>query len=203
MAAPRFAPDADNVLPITEGDWFPDDVASRFRRFVRVAFGEERLEENMAFVESALGKDVRRWLLKDFWADHLKRYRKRPIYWLFSSPKGTFNALVYLHRYRPETVGVVLNDYLRPLRDKLEAARVGAEAMSRAEAASPRERTAALKQADALARQVAELDGYERDTLYPLAQRRIALDLDDGVRANYPKLGRALRPIPGLADAED
>lgn len=109
---PRFMPDEDNVIPVLDGEWFADDVTERLRQFLRVTFGQEHYEENLAFIEKALGKDVRKYFLKDFYADHVKRYKKRPIYWLFSSPKGTFNALVYLHRYRPDTVSVVLQ-YLR------------------------------------------------------------------------------------------
>jgi type II restriction/modification system DNA methylase subunit YeeA len=86
---------------VLDGDWFADDISERFRKFLRVTFGEAQLQENLAFIESALGKDIRKWFLKDFFDDHVKRYKKRPIYWLFSSPKGSFNALIYMHRYRP------------------------------------------------------------------------------------------------------
>jgi len=114
-----FMPDIDNVIPILESDWFPDDISERFRKFLRVTFGEEHYEENLTFIEKALGKDIRKYFLKDFYNDHIKRYKKRPIYWLFSSPKGSFNALIYMHRYSPDTVSVVLNDYLREFRTKL------------------------------------------------------------------------------------
>ncbi|MBW7886074.1 MAG: BREX-1 system adenine-specific DNA-methyltransferase PglX [Caldilineaceae bacterium] len=106
----RFMPDRDNVLPILEGEWFEDDIAGRFKRFLRVTFGDEHYAENLAFLEDALGRDIRSYFLRDFYDDHVKRYQKRPIYWLFSSPKGSFNALIYMHRYRPDTVSVVLND---------------------------------------------------------------------------------------------
>ncbi|MCK9247209.1 MAG: BREX-1 system adenine-specific DNA-methyltransferase PglX, partial [Anaerolineaceae bacterium] len=111
---PSFPADDDNVIPMLDGDWFTDDIAERFRKFLRVAFGEEHYEANLKFVEKALGKngkarDIRDYFLKDFYSDHVKRYKKRPIYWLFSSPKGSFNALIYMHRYRPDTVSVVLN----------------------------------------------------------------------------------------------
>ena len=123
---PTFEPDADNVIPVLDGDWFADDIAARFRHFLRVTFGEEHFQENLAFVEEALGKDIRKYFTRDFFNDHVKRYKKRPIYWLFSSPKGTFNALIYMHRYRPDTVSVVLNDYLREFRSKLEGLPPGA-----------------------------------------------------------------------------
>src|SRR5690554_2106725 len=124
---PTFTPDKDNVIPMLDGDWFADDITERFRRFLRVTFGEEHYEENLRFIEAALnvkGKrsySLRDYFLSEFYTDHLKRYKKRPIYWLFSSPKGSFNALIYMHRYRPDTVSVVLNDYLREFRAKLLA----------------------------------------------------------------------------------
>ncbi len=111
----RFMPDRDNAIPILDGDWFEDDIVGRFRQFLRVAFGEEHFADNLAFVEAALGRDLRSFFLREFYDDHLKRYKKRPIYWLFSSAKGSFNVLIYMHRYRPDTVSVVLNGYLREL----------------------------------------------------------------------------------------
>ena len=117
---PSFMPNQDNVIPMLDGDWFTDDITERFRQFLRIAFGEAHYEENLAFIEAAMGKDVRKYFLKDFYNDHLRRYKKRPIYWLFSSPKGSFNALIYLHRYRPDTVSVVLQ-YLRDFRKNLAA----------------------------------------------------------------------------------
>jgi hypothetical protein len=198
-----FAPDADNVIPVLDGDWFADDIAARFRRFLRVSFGEVCFQENLAFIEKALGKDVRKYFTRDFFNDHVKRYKRRPIYWLFSSPKGTFNALIYLHRYRPDTVGVVLNDYLREFRSKLEAHRRAQEALSISGDASPAQKTKALKEIEATAKQIEEVDAWERDVLFPLATQKIEIDLDDGVKANYPRFGAALKPIKGLNDAED
>lgn len=200
---PSFMPDEDNVIPVLDGDWFADDVTERFRRFLRVTFGEEHFQENLAFVEEALGKDIRRYFTRDFFNDHVKRYKKRPIYWLFSSSKGTFNALIYMHRYRPDTVSVVLNDYLREFRSKLEAHRRAQEALSISGDASPAQKTKALKEIEATARQIEELDAWERDVLFPLATQKIEIDLDDGVKANYPKFGAALKPIKGLNDSDD
>lgn len=200
---PSFMPDEDNVIPVLDGDWFADDITDRFRRFLRVAFGEEHFQENLAFVEEALGKDIRRYFTRDFFNDHVKRYKKRPIYWLFSSPKGTFNALIYMHRYRPDTVSVVLNDYLREFRSKLEAYRRAQEALSISGDASPAQKTKALKEIEATARQIEELDAWERDVLFPLATQKIEINLDDGVKANYPKFGAALKPIKGLNDLDD
>ena len=200
---PTFEPDADNVIPVLDGDWFVDDIAARFRRFLRVTFGEAKFQENLAFIEEVLGKDIRRYFTRDFFNDHLKRYKKRPIYWLFSSPKGTFNALIYMHRYRPDTVSVVLNDYLREFRSKLEAHRRAQEALSISGEATPAQKTKALKEIEATARQIEELDVWEREVLFPLATKKIEIDLDDGVKANYPKFGAALKPIKGLNGLDD
>ncbi|PTQ10050.1 SAM-dependent methyltransferase [Sphingomonas oleivorans] len=200
---PSFEVDADNVIPVLEGDWFADDITERFRKFLRVTFGDERFAENLAFIEESLGKDLRRYFTRDFFNDHVKRYKKRPIYWMFSSPKGSFQALIYMHRYRPDTVSVVLNDYLREFRNKLEAHRKGLETLSVSTEATPAQRTKALKEVGEVTKVIEELDGYERDVLYPLATQKIEVDLDDGVKANYPKFGAALKPIKGLSDADD
>jgi type II restriction/modification system DNA methylase subunit YeeA len=200
---PTYEPAADNVIPVLDGDWFADDIAARFRKFLRITFGDERFQENMAFIEEALGKDIRKYFTRDFFNDHLKRYKKRPIYWLFSSPRGTFNALIYMHRYRPDTVSVVLNDYLREFRSRLEAHRRAQQALSISGDASPAQKTKALKEIEATGKRIEELEAWERDVLFPLATQKIEIDLDDGVKANYPKLGAALKPIKGLNDADD
>lgn len=204
---PTFEPDEDNVIPILDEGWFIDDITERFRKFLKVTFGEEHYEENLRFIEEALGKkgkrhEVRDYFLKDFYPDHLKRYKKRPIYWLFSSPKGSFNALIYMHRYRPDTVSVVLNDYLREFRTKLSARKEHLEQVSISASASPKEKTQALKDLEKLRKVIDELDEYERETLYPLATKQIAIDLDDGVKVNYLKFGDALKKIPGLDAGE-
>ena len=198
-SGPTFTPDEDNVIPILDGDWFPDDITERFRKFLRVTFGEDHFQDNIEFIERALGKTIRKYFLKDFYTDHWKRYKKRPIYWMFASPKGTFQALIYLHRYRPDTVSVVLNDYLRVLIRKLEEDRRAEEKLSISQEASPKQRTDALKNIEKFGKQITELMEWERDILFPLATRKIAIDLDDGVKANYPKFGKALKKIVGLS----
>ena len=203
-----FPADEDNVIPMLDGDWFTDDIAERFRKFLRVAFGEEHYEENLRFVEQALGKngkarDIRDYFLKDFYSDHVKRYKKRPIYWLFSSPKGSFNALIYMHRYRPDTVSVVLNDYLREFRTKLTSHKNHLEAVSISASSSQGEKTKALKEIEKITKMIAEMEEYERDVLYPLATEQVEIDLDEGVKVNYPKLGAALKKIVGLDAKED
>lgn len=206
---PSFPADDDNVIPLLDGDWFPDDITLRFRQFLRVAFGDAHYEDNLAFIEQALnvkGKrnfSLRDYFLGEFYTDHVKRYKKRPIYWLFSSPKGTFSALVYLHRYRPDTVSVVLS-YLRDFRKKLASRLDYLQQVAISTSASQSEKTKASKEADTIKKQLIELDDYERDTLYPLATEQVELDLDDGVKVNYLKLGAALKKIVGLdAKGED
>jgi type II restriction/modification system DNA methylase subunit YeeA len=196
---PSFPADDDNVIPMLDGDWFTDDIAERFREFLRITFGEKRYEENLRFVEQALGKDIRKYFLKDFYNDHVRRYKKRPIYWLFSSPKGSFNALIYMHRYRPDTVSVVLNDYLREFRTKLTSRRDHLEAVSISANSSSAEKTKAIKDIEKISKIIVELADYERDVLYPLATRQVEIDLDDGVKVNYPKFGDALKKITGLS----
>ena len=200
---PTFMPDADNVIPMLDRDWFGDDITERFRKFLRVTFGEERFQENLAFIEEALGRDIRRWFTKDFFDYHVRRYKKRPIYWLFTSPKGTFNALIYMHRYTESTISTVLTEYVRPLRDKLEAHRKDLDRIVIDPDASVAERRSAEKEAPEITKQIAELEAWERDTLLPMAQRRIAIDLDDGVKANYPKFAGALKAIKGLDESDD
>ena len=164
---------------------------------------------NLAFIEQALnlkGKrnySLRDYFLGEFYADHVRRYKKRPIYWLFSSAKGSFNALVYMHRYRPDTVSVVLK-YLRDYREKLTTERERQLAASINPATGQGDKTRAIKEAERLAKVLTELDDYERDTLYPLATEQLQMDLDDGVKVNYLKFGAALKKIVGLdAKGED
>jgi type II restriction/modification system DNA methylase subunit YeeA len=206
---PRFSPDDDNVIPMLDGDWFTDDITEHFRKFVRVAFGEEHYEKNLLFIEQALnvkGKrnySIRDYFLGEFYNDHVKRYKKRPIYWLFSSPKGSFNALIYMHRYRPDTVSVVLNDYLREFRTKLTSQKNHLEAVSISASASQAEKTTALKEIEKITKMIAEMEEYEREVLYPLATEQKEIDLDNGVKFNYPLFGDALKKIVGLDATED
>ncbi len=200
---PSFPADDDNVIPMLDGDWFTDDITGRFRQFLRITFGDEHYEENLKFIEDAIGKDIRKYFLKDFYNDHVKRYKKRPIYWLFSSPKGSFNALIYMHRYRPDTVSIILNEYLREFRTKLTAR---LDHLNRVEAsgdASKTEKTKAIKEINDLKKIIDELNTWEHEVLYPLATKNIEIDLDDGVKVNYQKFGSALKKIPGLDTKEE
>ncbi|MBE2993763.1 BREX-1 system adenine-specific DNA-methyltransferase PglX [Sphingomonas sp. CFBP 13603] len=200
---PSFAPDRDNVIPVLDADWFADDIVTRTREFLGVTFGETMLRENLAFIEKALGKDLRRWFTKDFFDYHVRRYKKRPIYWMFSSPKGSFNALIYMHRYRPDTVSVVLNQYVREFIHKLEVERTRLEKLAIDSAATPAQQTKAQKEAGTVIKQIAELTEWERDVVYPMAQKKNPIDLNDGVKRNYPLFAGALKPIKGLEAADD
>lgn len=200
---PSFAPDRDNVIPVLDADWFADDIVTRTRTFLRVTFGEDKFRENLDFIEKALGKDLRRWFTKDFFDYHVRRYRKRPIYWMFSSPKGSFNALIYMHRYRPDTVSVVLNQYLREFIHKLEVERTRLEKLAADPTAPQGQSTKAQKDIGAVIKQIAELTEWERDVVYPVAQKKIAINLDDGVKRNYPLFVGALKTIKGLEAADD
>ncbi len=203
VPGPTLAPDKDNVIPIVDGDWFEDDIVARFRTFLRVAFGEQHFEENLRFVTESLGvRDVREYFVKSFYKDHVQRYKKRPIYWLFSSPKGSFNALIYMHRYTPSTVSTVLNEYLREFTAKLTSSLQQQERLA-VGGGTPRQQAAAQKEADRLRKVLLELEEYEHDVLYPLASRQLAIDLDDGVKANYPMFGAALKKIPGLEAGDE
>lgn len=188
---PSFGPDADNVIPVTETDCFEDDIVTRFRRFLSAAFGKENLAANIAYIEQVLGKSIRKYFVNDFYNDHVKMYSNRPIYWQYSSQtnnKGSFKALVYLHRYTPKTTNVVLN-YLRDYANKIADI---ADNLERSD------RTADKKQAAKLRKAVLECKDYEDQTLYPLATRNLEMDLDDGVLVNYLRMGKALRVIPSI-----
>jgi hypothetical protein len=201
VPSPSFFPDADNVIPIIdfEGDWFEDDITERFKEFLKVTFGEEHFAENLTFIEEAIGKDIKKFFLKDFYTDHVKRYKKRPIYWMFSSPKGSFNALIYMHRYQPDTASIVLNDYLREFRTKLEARKQNYEQVEISVSASQKDKTQAIKTVAKINTVLEEINDYEHDVLYPLAGEKIEIDLDDGVKHNYPLFGNALKKITGLS----
>jgi hypothetical protein len=165
-----------------------------------VSFGEEHYEENLAYIESAIGKDIRKYFIKDFYNDHIKRYKKRPIYWMFSSSKGNFNALVYMHRYKADTVSTILNGYLREYRSKLSSKINQLENVETSADSSQAAKTKALKDIEAMRKVIKELIEYEQEVLYPLATQKIELDLDDGVKVNYNKLGKALQKVAGLSE---
>ncbi|MDI9871698.1 BREX-1 system adenine-specific DNA-methyltransferase PglX [Flectobacillus roseus] len=194
----RFVPDEDNIIPILDDEWFEDDIVGRFKAFLKASFGTQNFDRNLAYVEECLGKDIRKYFTKDFYNDHIKRYKKRPIYWLFSSPKGSFNVLIYMHRYTPDTLNSILNDYLVEYREKLKN---HVEYLEHIEiSGSGAEQTKAAKEKDKIKLVLLELQEYEREILYPLAIERIAINLDDGVLVNYNRMGKAIKEVSGLND---
>lgn len=199
---PSFMPDEDNIIPILEGEWFNDDIVGRFKVFLKAAFGEEHFEENLKYIEDTIGKDIRKYFVKDFYNDHIKRYKKRPIYWMFSSPKGHFKVLIYMHRYTPDLCSKMLTDYLQSYINKLEAAQQNKIAESLREDLPARDKTAATKEADRYSVMIKDCKEYAQ-TLYAVATKKITIDLDDGVKANYQKFKEVLVPIKGLEKDEE
>ena len=199
----KFKLDPDGIIPVLDGEWFEDDIVARTREFLAVTFPESSVAENLRFIEDSLGKDIRKYFCSEFYKDHLQTYKKRPIYWMVQSPKKGFACLVYLHRYTKDTLNQVLNNYFRPYLQKLEArlAQLGLDQLN--DDLPARERTAARKEAEKITKVLKECQAWEQDALLPLAQQRIELDLDDGVKVNYLKLQDVLAPIPGLAAKED
>ena len=198
-----FQPDPDGIIPVLDGEWFEDDIVARTREFLEVTFPESTVTENLRFIEESLGKDIRKYFCSEFYKDHLQTYTTRPIYWMVQSPKKGFSCLIYLHRYTKDTLNQVLNNYFRPYLQKLEArlAQLGLDQLN--DDLPARERTAARKEAEKIAKVLKECQAWEQDALLPLAQQRIELDLDDGVKVNYLKLQDVLAPIPGLAAKEE
>ena len=199
----QFKPDADAIIPVLDGEWFEDDIVARTREFLKVTFPESSVAENLRFIENSIGKDIRKYFCKDFYKDHLQTYKKRPIYWMVQSPKAGFACLIYLHRYTPDTLLQVLNNYFRPYLQKLEARQEQLERDQNNDALPKREQTAARKEAEKITKVLKECQAWEQDALLPLAQQRIELDLDDGVKVNYLKLQEVLAKIPGLAAKGD
>lgn len=191
-----FPADDDGIIPVTDIDWFDDDAAVRFRQFISVAWPEEHLDENMRWIAESLGRKadetpldtVRRYLSRDFYKDHCKTYKKRPIYWLFSSGKEkAFDCLVYLHRYNEDTLSRMRTSYVVPLQSKL-AARISHLNTEIGSGTSSRQ-SKLQKELDRLQKKQKELIDFE-ELLRHYADQRIKLDLDDGVKANYQKFGK-------------
>jgi hypothetical protein len=195
----RFAADADGILPITDEHWFDDDAPARLRDFLQVVWGPETLAENMAWLAESLGgkasetpeETIRRYMADKFYKDHLQTYKKRPIYWLFSSGKqGAFQALVYLHRYNEGTLSRMRAEYVIPLTTKL-ATRLEMLEQDANASSSAAARTKIRKQIEGLRKKQVELLSFD-EKLRHHADMRISLDLDDGVKVNYGKFGDLL-----------
>ena len=188
-----FLLDDDNCIPITDEEYFSDDIVSRFVEFVKTVYGVDTLEENLDFIANALGNKgdtsrevIRNYFLKDFYADHLKVYQKRPIYWLFDSGKQNgFKALIYMHRYDADTVGRVRTDYLHRAQKYVETAMQSAQ-YTIDNASSASEKSKATKAVTKYTKQLAEMKIYD-EAIAHIANKRIEIDLDDGVKVNYEK----------------
>jgi hypothetical protein len=184
----------DNVLVIVDDDYFEDDIVNRFVEFVKVTFGEKTLEENLDYIAETLGKKsnetsrqaIRRYFLKDFYKDHVKTYNKRPIYWLFDSGKQNgFKALIYMHRYDSSTVARVRTDYLHKIQKKYEAEVKRLDMLIESDI-SAREKAAAMKKKEKINKQILECLAYDQ-VISHVANQKIEIDLDDGVKVNYAK----------------
>ena len=189
-----FLPDADNCIPITDTPYFEDDIVSRFVAFVKVVYGEDTLEENLQFIADALDNKgdtsrevIRNYFLSDFFKDHEKIYQKRPIYWLFDSGKQNgFKALVYMHRWNADTIGNVRAEYLERMQKKLDSEQERMDAIIEGSSLA-RDITRAQKQKEKLRKQAKECADYAQK-LSHLANYRLDIDLDDGVKVNYRKV---------------
>lgn len=194
-----FPADKDNIIPICDDEYFEDDIVGRFVKFIETVYGSDTLEENLKFIADALGgkgtpRDViRSYFLDDFYADHCKTYQKRPIYWLFDSgKKNGFKALIYMHRYQPDTIARIRTDYVHEQQARYRTAIADLE--SRIAAAATGERVKLNKQLKKLQEQDSELRAYE-EKIHHLADQMIAIDLDDGVKVNYAKFQDVLAKI--------
>ncbi|CEG27138.1 N-6 DNA Methylase [Bacillus sp. B-jedd] len=189
-----FPTDADNILPILPGAYFEDDIVTRFIDFVRVTFSEETLEENLDFVAGAIGRRknetareaLRRYFLNDFYKDHVQIYKKRPIYWLFTSGREkAFNCLIYMHRYDKTTLSRIRTDYLHEVQTRLDAEKNDLLEIINGDSTT-REINGAKRELKSLDKKIDELKSYD-ELLHHMADMQIEIDLDDGVKVNYEK----------------
>lgn len=194
-----FKADKDNIIPICDDEYFPDDIVGRFVRFIEVVYGKETRDENLRFIADALGGSgqpvevIRSYFLNDFYADHLKIYQKRPIYWLFDSgKKNGFKALVYMHRYQSDTIARMRTDYVHEQQSRYRTAIADIE--QRISSASTSERVKLNKKLKTLQEQAMEIQTYE-EKIHHLADQYISIDLDDGVKMNYAKFQEVLSKL--------
>lgn len=203
----RLQIDDDGIIPILDVEYFADDMAVRIEQAVKTIFGEESYQENLSYINNNLGKckSLREYLFKDFYADHIdgKMYQKRPIYWLFSSKmgdkkkKGYFKALVYMHRLESDTLSKLHADYVVPYIDKIEQQYNEAQDMMMRDDLSQAQRNKVRKTADEFMDKIKEVKEFEQQ-LVQMASQRLSIDLDDGVRVNYPMFYPLVEPIKGL-----
>lgn len=184
---PRFIPDEDNIIPVLDDEYFEDDMVFRFHRFLEAALGKEGFSRNLRFIESALGMELRRYFNTKFYEDHLRRYKKRPIYWMVSSPGGSFKALIYMHRYNSQTMSKLFNDYLKEYRSKL-AARLNDLRDGITRGANP------VREEDRLNRAIKDTEDLIL-AITPLAMTPVEIDLDDGVKANLARFRGVVKEV--------
>lgn len=189
MALECWKVDADNIIPITDDEYFEDDIVEKFIAFIRTVYGEKSLEENLKFIADALGgkgqprEVIRNYFINDFYNDHCKIYQKRPIYWLFDSgKKNGFKCLIYMHRYEPDTIARIRTDYVHEQQSRYRTAIEDLE--HRIANAGTSERVKLNKSLKKIQEQADELHTYE-EKIHHLADQMIAIDLDDGVKHNY------------------
>ena len=194
-----FAADKDNIIPICDDEYFEDDIVGLFVKFVKTVYGADTLNENLKFIADALGgkgqpkEVIRNYFINDFYADHCKIYQKRPIYWLFDSgKKNGFKALIYMHRYQPDTIARIRTDYVHEQQARYRTAIADLE--TRIANASTGEKVKLNKQLKTLNDQATEIHEYE-EKIHHLADQMISIDLDDGVKVNYAKFRDVLAKI--------
>ncbi|WP_050724134.1 BREX-1 system adenine-specific DNA-methyltransferase PglX [Nitratiruptor sp. SB155-2] len=192
-----FEIDDDNIIPVLEDEYFSDDIVARFRKFLEITFGKEHLIENLNFIQEALGMDIRKYFYKEFIKDHIQRYKKRPIYWMITSPNKTFQALIYMHRYYPDIFAKVRNDYLLELIVKLNTQKEYLYNQLDS-AISNSEKKKIDKQIKEIEKKLKELYEFDKNYLEKYANNLIDINLDDGVKVNYCKFKDILYPISGL-----
>ncbi len=187
VSEPSFLPDEDNIIPVLDDEYFADDIVARFKKFIETLFGRQHFTTNIRFIEESLGMDIRKYFVKEFHKDHLQRYKKRPIYWLISSPAGSFNALIYMHRYNNQTMSKIFNDYLKEFRSKL---------ISRLKDIQDGIFTGnnPVKEEDRLRKQLKDVEDFIL-TMTPFAMNPITIDLDDGVKVNITKFAGVVKGI--------
>ena len=198
---PTYPCDDDGIIPVTDDDYFgDDDIVAHTVAFVKAAYGEETLEQNLRYIADALGGEgkpardvIRSYFLKDFFKDHCQIYKKRPIYWMFDSgKKNGFKCLIYMHRYTPDMVARIRTEYIHPQQQRYRSQIEFCE--SQLDSASGSQRMALQKRVKKLQDQLKEASDYEQEIAH-YAEQMIAIDLDDGVKVNYAKFGDLLAKI--------
>ena len=203
---PTFPPDEDNIIPLLDSDWFEDDITNRFLDFLKVTFGTEHFDENLTFLENTVYPDnlngkkrktIRDYFISEYYSHHLKLYKKRPIYWLFSSGKQkAFQCVIYMHRYNPGTMSRIRTNYVVKLLGLFNS-RIDQLECDIPAATSTSHRKQLEKERDKLVKKRTELQEFD-EKLRHYADMRIEIDLDDGVKVNYGKFGDLLADVKAV-----